>query len=259
MDELQPLTINHGGQIWPMCLQGQEPLVKDLDVGAWLEYERPRDIRKLIERHAEQLGEVSRHGGAKPSADGGRPEECYFLQEHQVLYLVAKAETPKANELLQTMIAVFMLARRGLLGAPGRYVAVEAFEEMERGCELLVGCVETLVKRVDKLEQGRARQGRRFSAQVAQLALKLDQAPAAERPARAAPGCTGAKAQAWLLVKLTEGARPAAEMQAAALAEGITQATLKRARAELRVIAERRGGVAGAGAWWWRLPSSEVN
>ena len=72
---LIPIAVNHEGRSWSLFKTGEEgePLAKDVDVAKWLGFERPRDFRKLIDRHAEALGEVSRHRGAKPSAPtGGR-------------------------------------------------------------------------------------------------------------------------------------------------------------------------------------------
>ena len=114
---LIPIAVNHEGRSWSLFKTGEEgePLAKDVDVAKWLGFERPRDFRKLIDRHAEALGEVSRHRGAKPSAPtGGRPEEGYLLREDQALYLAAKSETPNAQLVLKTLIAVFMAARRGV-------------------------------------------------------------------------------------------------------------------------------------------------
>jgi len=107
-------VVEHEGVSYPLSMRGEEPLVRDLDLAMWLGFDRPRDIRKLIERHLPSLGEVSRHRGAKPpSPSGGRPEEGYLLTEAQALYLIAKSETAKAHQVLVSMIAVFIQVRRG--------------------------------------------------------------------------------------------------------------------------------------------------
>lgn len=114
IEQLIPAPVAHAGQIYATCLAGQEPMVRDLDLAEYLGYEARREIRRLIDRHSESLGEVSRYRNAKPSSPtGGRPEECYYLNERQTLYICAKSETPKANEVLGAMIEVFVQVRRG--------------------------------------------------------------------------------------------------------------------------------------------------
>ena len=92
--ELQPLPVSFGGETWPLFLQqgSKEFLVRDLDVAAWLGYERPHDIRELINRHGPALGEVFRTV-RKTSEAGGRPGMDNYLTERQVLILIAKSET----------------------------------------------------------------------------------------------------------------------------------------------------------------------
>jgi len=62
------------------------------------------------------------------------------------------------------------------------------------------------------------------------------------------PASEAERAAAWLQRELVGGARPASEMEEAALAQGISNRTLVRARAIAGVEAYR-----GSGAWWWRL------
>jgi len=108
-----PVTLN--GEIYAAYLQGEEPLVRDLDLADYLGYEDRHKIRDLITRHASGLGEVSAIV-AETSPRGGRPGRVNYLNEEQALYICAKAETPKANEVLKTMIRVFVLVRRGQFG-----------------------------------------------------------------------------------------------------------------------------------------------
>lgn len=87
-----------------------QPLVRDLDLGEWLEMERPRDVRKLIDRHASSLGEVCATV-AQTSGKGGRPSKTYYLTEAQALLVVAKSETERATALLQHIIAIYLTWR----------------------------------------------------------------------------------------------------------------------------------------------------
>ena len=61
----------------------------------------------------------------------------------------------------------------------------------------------------------------------------------------------------FLLDTLAAGPRLAREVYAEAEAAGITERTLKRAKARLGVEAERRGGAGGSGAWYWIGPESK--
>jgi len=61
------------------------------------------------------------------------------------------------------------------------------------------------------------------------------------------------EAEAWLGDTLADGARPAAELKAQAKADGISESTLKRAKASLGVLAKREG-FSKDGRWTWALP-----
>jgi putative DNA primase/helicase len=62
------------------------------------------------------------------------------------------------------------------------------------------------------------------------------------------------EAKFWLTLALDDGARPAAEIQSQARAEGFSERTLRRAKKELKVKVFRAGGVADGGHWMWALP-----
>ena len=92
-----------------------EPRVRDVDIGLRLEFDRPRDIRKLIERHSTELlsyGEVCATV-ARTSPKGGRPSTEYWLNEGQTLLVCMFARTPAAAEVRRQVIEVFMAWRRG--------------------------------------------------------------------------------------------------------------------------------------------------
>jgi hypothetical protein len=165
--DLRPLPVIYDGRTYALCTAAdpQEPLARDLDLAAWLGYERPRDIRKLIERHADALG-VCATVAQTSGPDGGRPTEVYLLREDQVLYLVAKSETPRASELLKMMIQVFIAARRGLL-QPG-------LDRESLKAELLADLAPLVVAAV---KDRAATDNRRTAKELRQLALKLDPQP----------------------------------------------------------------------------------
>jgi hypothetical protein len=94
----------------------EEPRVQDLDLAARLGYSRPRDIRQLIERMIER-GRLTQVCGTVPQTSplGGRPSMEYYLTEAQALKVAAKSETEPADKLLDEIIRVFLLAKRGEL------------------------------------------------------------------------------------------------------------------------------------------------
>lgn len=112
-----------------------EPRVRDIDLAERLGYERPRTIRDLVERlvregklNDSELRRVVRQ-------TGGRPAEEIWLTEAQALKVVAKSETAKADALLDEVIRVFILARKGLLPvapapALGAAVIVDALNKV---------------------------------------------------------------------------------------------------------------------------------
>ena len=55
---------------------------------------------------------------------------------------------------------------------------------------------------------------------------------------------------------LAAGPRLARELFAEAEALGISEKTLRRAKGALGVVAERRGGFAEKGGWFWDMPST---
>lgn len=116
-EQMQKQIVKYEGaeySLWRECIGGA-PLAKDLDVARWLGFSDLHKIRNLIGRHFESLGEVSATM-AETSEKGGRPGNEYYLTREQVLYLAAKSETPRAVEVLKTMIAVFALAMDGKIG-----------------------------------------------------------------------------------------------------------------------------------------------
>ena len=86
-----------------------EPRIRDIDLAERLGYERLRDIRKLIDRFANEI-ELR----AIVAQTSGRPAAEYWLTEEQALFIIAKSETPKATEILKLVIRAFIAVRRQL-------------------------------------------------------------------------------------------------------------------------------------------------
>ena len=99
-----------------------EPRVLDLRIAEALEFERPRDIRQLIERNRDELSRYGglRHDTANPGPLGGRPGVEYWLNEAQAILLCMKSDAPRAADVREDIIRVFQAWRHGRLvpGAP---------------------------------------------------------------------------------------------------------------------------------------------
>jgi lambda repressor-like predicted transcriptional regulator len=112
-----------------------EPRVLDLVVAERLGFDRPRDIRKLIERSRDELtsyGEICATVAQNTDPKGrGRPGREYWLNEPQALLICALSRTPQAAEVRRQLITVFMAWRRGAQ-ALGDVVQVERIVALER-------------------------------------------------------------------------------------------------------------------------------
>lgn len=108
-----------------------EPRIRDIDAATRLEYKRPRDVRKVIERiWPEDKRPSCRDTVARqPVGPGGKGTRTYtvteyWLTEAELLKLIARSETPVAETILDEMIAVYMAVRRHMVAA----VPVKAHE-----------------------------------------------------------------------------------------------------------------------------------
>lgn len=105
-----------------------EPRLYDLRLAERLGFERPRDIRKMIERNRAELegyGEICATVAQNTDPRGrGRPGTEYYLNEGQSLLLCMFSRTEKAAEVRKEVIEVYMAYRidNGGLGAESRPV-----------------------------------------------------------------------------------------------------------------------------------------
>jgi len=86
----------------------QNPYVRDIELAGKLGFTRPRKIRDMIVRHKTNL---EKYGSLiqlqRDTSNGGAPAREYYLNEPQALWLIAKSETTKADQILHSMIVVF--------------------------------------------------------------------------------------------------------------------------------------------------------
>lgn len=99
---------------------GGEPRVRDLDLAERLGFDRPRDIRKLIERNMAEIEAMGicatvaqNHGGGR-----GRPSTEYHLNEEQALLVATLSSAPQAAAVRAMLIRVFVAYRRGQIAPP---------------------------------------------------------------------------------------------------------------------------------------------
>lgn len=122
--------------VWEATGDG-EARMRDLDAGERLGFRRQRKIRDLIRRTypGKKLNDIHQRpivGRPGQVADPGGIE--FWLTEAQLLKLCARSETPIADAILDDMIRVYMLVRRGLLAPASastkqleaRFAAIEA-------------------------------------------------------------------------------------------------------------------------------------
>lgn len=93
-----------------------EPRIRDVDLADRLGFDRPRDIRKLIARHADSLAELGPRATVARVINGGEATE-HLLNKKQAIFITAKSETPAATEITIEIIERFDAYERGLIGA----------------------------------------------------------------------------------------------------------------------------------------------
>ena len=106
--------------VWPES-GDEQPRIQDLEAARRLGFKRPRKIREIIERiWPRNAGLYVRPTvGRQPVGPRGGGSREYtvneiWLTEAQLLKLCARSETDIAEAILDDMIRVYMLARRGL-------------------------------------------------------------------------------------------------------------------------------------------------
>jgi prophage antirepressor-like protein len=125
-----------------------EPRIQDLRLAQGLGFARPRVLRELIERNS---AEIQRYGltprrTAKPKGGIGRPTDSYFLNEPQALLVCMFSNTPRAADVRQQLITVFMAWRRSQCLVP-----VRAHERRQSTSTEVALRLKTNVDRLEKI------------------------------------------------------------------------------------------------------------
>lgn len=87
---------------------GDEPRIRDLDLAERLGYERPHEIRRLIERHSKKLGLCV----TVTKSHGGRPGVEYWLTERQALFITTQSRTDRAADISMMLVDAFIAIRK---------------------------------------------------------------------------------------------------------------------------------------------------
>jgi hypothetical protein len=127
--------------------------VRDIDLAVFLEYTQPRDIRKRIKRELgalEEFGVVWRatvarqdsgqHGGIRSDT------EEFWLNKKQALFIAARGETTKADEVLIVLVDVFDAYESGQLIPAKQTPQMELLETEKNQIGLRMDRLETEVK-----------------------------------------------------------------------------------------------------------------
>lgn len=83
--------------------------MRDLDLGEALGFDRPRNVRKLIQTHRNILEtlEATNLLQVEQTPKVGRPSREYWLSKKQCLYICAKSDTDLAAMITIRMVEVF--------------------------------------------------------------------------------------------------------------------------------------------------------
>jgi hypothetical protein len=127
----------------PELFDDGERRVRDLDLAERLGFDRPSNIRNLIERNFVELERYGVCFTAKQTSgrEGGRPGSAYWLNEPQAVLICIKSDTLRSEDVRQEVIEVFMAYRTGHL-AP----ATPSVEQ------ILVGQLEPVKQGIDRIE-----------------------------------------------------------------------------------------------------------
>ena len=126
----------------PLAVIEDQPCARDLDIAERLGFERPRNIRNLIERNKAEIEAfgvcfaVKQTSGVK----GGRPSQEYWLNEEQSLLVATLSNAPKAAEVRSMLIRTFVAYRCGQLEPPPA-----SGGDLDENTRRLVGGIQDMV------------------------------------------------------------------------------------------------------------------
>jgi hypothetical protein len=141
----------------PEPFEDGEPRILDLDIAERLGFDRPSNIRNLIDRN---LGELRRYGVCftmkQTPSGGGRPGSAYWLNEPQALLICIKSDTLRSEDVRQEVIEAFIAYRRGhpAPAAPTiKQIITGHIEPIKQGIERIDGNVIHLAKIAERTDE----------------------------------------------------------------------------------------------------------
>lgn len=124
---------------------------RDLDIAERLGFGRPRDIRKIIDRHAGELeafGTCATVARVIKGRRGSTTSTEYWLNEEQALLVSILSEAPNAPAVRAMLIKVFVAWRRGALPPTAAFPA-DIAEKIDR----MFGIERMLSHKVTEIEK----------------------------------------------------------------------------------------------------------
>lgn len=115
-----------------------EPRMRSSALAAMLQHSSHQGMARLIERHRDNLNEISRVVTVTTRPESGGHEYTeYWLTEPQCIYLAAKSETEVANRITVMVVKQFDMYRKGLLVANGPHIEQVIRSEFQNMADLL--------------------------------------------------------------------------------------------------------------------------
>ena len=102
---------NSTSLINPVLIEN-ELRILDIDLAQRLGFERPRNIRKLINRYLNELDEMGTRATVERVINGGKAKE-YYLNRKQAIFITTKSETKDAINVTIEIIKKFEAYERG--------------------------------------------------------------------------------------------------------------------------------------------------
>lgn len=135
---------------WTLRVDGDEPRVRDLDLGERAGLKVPRDIRRTIKAALADNAILPANDGVgathavpsawsvtesvpRPNGGGLQDVEVFYLNEEAALVVLTRLRTKLAVEVTKALVRVFVAARRGELAPPraaqAQPAALETYRE----------------------------------------------------------------------------------------------------------------------------------
>lgn len=134
----------------PVVERDGEPRARDLDIAERLGFERPRSIRKLIDRNLKELERFGTCYTVEHVVRGNAVSE-FWLNEEQALLVATLSSAPNAPDVRAMLIRTFVAWRRGHLSEGLPQEALETLTRTNGICRMLIGKVTSMEKAIPEM------------------------------------------------------------------------------------------------------------